>query len=790
MSKLCVAIVSVISLVSGCGGGGSGGPSPAPIKPGDGTQPPAVESFFVGGTVRGLSENGSLTIHSGTGASFSITTNGDFTFPNKINAGATYNVTVGAHPAGQVCTVGGASGTMAGSDARGVEVLCNGASTTVVQSGMAVTTLAGYPGSAGEGDGDLSQATFACPFGITSDGAGTLYVTDAQGQSVRKIAPTGMVSTLAENISGPGGIARDRFGNLYFADSLSNTINRIGLSGAVSRLAAIGLSGSSDAMLVGVAVDASGNVYAVSRGRHVVYKISPTGVATVFAGTERSAGAADGIGTNASFKSPFGVAIDLNGNLFVSDDGNHTIRKITAEGVVTTVAGAAGVTGSSDGGGSAARFNHPAGVTIDTTGNLYVVDNGNRTVRMMTTAGVVSTVAGTALANGSKDGYGVLASFEDPYAIVADSAGHLFVSDCGNHTIRKLTPNSDTKTVTFTPPQTIFPETATVTTLAGKPGESGSADGAGGDARFASPSAIAVDSAGNIIVGDGWPNGVLRKISPSGVVTTFAGTQGSWRTSLDGVGNQASFLDFPGIAFDAVGNIYIPGPGTGGGISLGLRKVSPAGGVTTIDVPIYGGITYWQMAGDLAGNIYAIANDRIDKIGLSPMRAAIFAGQHFSFGPRYHFDGSGTAARFQSPTGIVVDTSGNIFVADTRNLVIRKISPDGVVSTFAGKVGELGTSPGYDSAVVDGIGVAARFFAPRGLAIDGANNLYVIDNNTIRKISPDRMVTTIAGLAGVSGSADGVGATARFGETSYISADKAGIIYVIDNRTIRKIVQK
>jgi len=371
-----------------------------------------------------------------------------------------------------------------------------------------------------------------------------------------------------------------------------------------------------------------------------------------------------------------------------------------------------------------------------------------------------------------------------------DSAGILYVTDCGNNTIRKLTPNGDTKTVTITPPATVFPEKGIVTTLAGKPGETGAADGMGGEARFSSIGSIAVDQAGNVIVGDGWPNNLLRKVSPSGVVTTLAGTKGSWNTSQDGIGSQASFSGFAGITFDAAGNIYIPGPGTGGGITVGLRKVSPSGSVTTIDVPIYGGIQFDALAADSVGNIFAIEGDRINKITLSPMSAAIFAGKHYSFAPRYHFDGPGSVARFQTPSGIVVDTGGNVFVTDSANLVIRKISPDGVVTTFAGKVGRPGTAQGYDSATVDGVGAAARFNYPQGLAIDGANNLYLTDNNTVRKITPNRMVTTIAGLAGVSGYADGVGATARFGPLRAITVDKAGTIYVSDNHTIRRIVQE
>lgn len=785
MSKLCVVIFSVISLVSGCGGGGSSGAPAAPPRADKGTEP-AVEAFFVGGTVRGLSDNRSVTVRNGTGALLNIVANGDFKFPHKVNAGTTYSVTIGAHPTGQVCTVGAASGRVEVADVRGVDVMCNPASTTVVQSGMAVQTLAGYAGSQGQGDGDLVHATFACPFGMALDGGGNLYVTDAQGESVRRITPTGTVSTLVAQFAAPGGITRDGFDNLYVAGPKSNLIHKISLSGEVSTFANLGWRGAG-AMPVGIAIDASGTMFAVGRETNVIYKISQLGVASIFAGKERTEGSIDGRGSDALFRMPFGVVLDINGNLFVSDEGNHTIRKITPDGMVTTVAGTAGVAGSADGAGSAARFRNPVGLTIDATGNLYVVDSLNRTVRMVTPTGMVSTVAGTASVIGSTDGYSAAASFMDPYGIVVDGAGKLYVSDCGSHTIRTLTPSGEARTVSMTPPTKVFPETGVVTTLAGKPGEMGSADGVGGDARFNNVAGIAVDQTGNVIVGDGWPSSLLRRVTQSGVVTTIAGTKG-FNTDRDGTGTEAGFSSLGGMTFDAEGNIYVGGYKTNGE-RTGLRRITPQGAVTTINTPIYGASSFGALATGPAGLIYAIESDRVFKIALSPLSAIVFAGQPSSGYP-YHFDGPGGLARFQSPGGIVVDSHGNVFVADSRNLVIRKISPDGTVSTFAGLVGHAGTLPGYGSATVDGIGGAARFHFPLGLAIDGADNLYVTDNNTIRKITPNRMVTTVAGLAGASGFADGVGAAARFGELHAITVDKAGTIYVSDNKTIRKIIQK
>lgn len=786
MFKFRIVTLALTLLLTGCGGGGSASPSGAPPKVADGASPPAA-TFSIGGTVRGLRDGASLTVNSGAGASLAIASNGDFVFPVKAASGTAYHVTIGAHPAGQVCTVGAASGTLADADIRKVEILCNAASTTVEQSRMAVVRLAGYAGSQGAGDGDAAQATFACPFGLTTDSARNLYVTDAQGYSVRQITPAGVVGTLAREIRSPGGIARDQFGNLYVADTINDAIVQISPSGAVSDFVRF-YKEYTYSSPVGVTIDTAGNLYVAGRGKHVILKISSSGAVTSLAGTAGIEGAADGHGSAARFKTPFGVAIDANGNLYVSDEGNHTIRRITAAGTVTTLAGAPGVAGAVDGIGAAARFRNPSGIAIGMDGNLYVVDNGNRRVRMVTPEGTVSTVAGAISAVAG--GYATPDSFEDPYGIAVDSAGILYVSDCGNHTISKLVLNEQAGLVTVTPPPSVFPASGIVTTLAGKVDQMGAVDGQGSAARFNEPGLLIVDHAGNIIVGDGWPSNLLRKVSPSGAVTTLAGTQGSWHTSTDGVGSQASFDGFRGLAIDGAGNIYTPGTGTVGGTSIGLRKITPAGSVTTIDVPIYGGHPLRAIVADAAGDIYAIDNSRIDKIRMSPMEVSVFAGDLSSFDPRKHFDGAPDLARFDGPIGIVVDTHGNIFVTDTANLVIRKISPEGFVTTFAGRVGKSGTAPGYGSAHVDGTGETARFHYPVGLAIDGANNLYVTDNYTIRKISPDRTVRTIAGLAGVKGSVDGVGAAARFGQLFAIAADKAGVIYVTDNQTVRKIVQQ
>ena len=287
----------------------------------------------------------------------------------------------------------------------------------------------------------------------------------------------------------------------------------------------------------GIAVSTAGNLFVVDQQNHTIRKATSAGVVTTLAGTTGVTGSADGTGSAARFYNPFAIAIDTAENVFVADTYNHTIRKVTSAGVVTTLAGSAGDIGSANGTGSAARFNFPFGIAIDTAGNLFVADTENSTIRKVTSAGVVTTLAGSAGASGSADGTGSAARFDDPTGVYADTAGNVFVADTGNHTIRKVT------------------SAGVVTTLAGTPDVTGSADGTGSAARFFNPHGIAESTAGNLFVVD-TSNHTIRKVTSAGVVTTLAGSAGNIG-SADGTGSAARF-NFPfGIAIDTAGNVFV-----------------------------------------------------------------------------------------------------------------------------------------------------------------------------------------------------------------------------------------
>lgn len=408
-------------------------------------------------------------------------------------------------------------------------------------------------------------------------------------------------------------------------------------------------------------------------GNHTIRKITPAGLVSTLAGAAGQAGSTDATGADSRFASPLGLAVDGAGNVHVADLANNTIRRISPAGVVTTLAGAVGQPGHRDASGRQARFNAPTGAALDAAGNLYVTDANTHTLRKLTPAGVVTTVAGPPQ-YGNADGTGAVARFDLPRGLAIGSTGNIYVSDLLNHTIRMVTP------------------AGVVSTFAGTAGEPGSVDAIGTAARFSRPAGIAADAAGNLYVADAF-NLTVRKITPAGAVSTFARAPRQ-SGSTDGTGAAARFAEPNGIATDSAGNVYVADFGT-------IRKITPAGVVTT-----------------LAG----------------------VAGQSGSV------DAAGAAARFSDASlGLATDGAGHVYVADFGNHTIRKITPAGVVTTVAGTAGLPGST--------DATGAAARFSSPTGVATDSAGNVYVADqaNNTVRKVTPDGAVTTVVGVAGQPG---------------------------------------
>ncbi len=769
--------------------------------------------------------------------------------------------------------------------------------------------------TAGFANGTGTAAQFNSPRGIAVDASGNLYVTDFENHLIRKITPEGVVSTFAGSTVGyadgvgtsaqfnfPTGITVDALGNVYVADFRNYRIRKITPAGVVSTLAGSSTRGSTDGTgtaaqfnsPIGITVDTSGNVYVVDQDNNNIRKITPVGVVTTLAGLAGTNGNTDGTGSAARFERPERAAVDASGNVYVADRQNHRIRKITSAGVVSTLAGS--TRGSADGLGTLAQFNFPSGVAVDNSGNVYVSDQGNKSIRKITPAGQVSTLT---------------SSFNTPVDVAINTSRTIYVTDANLHSIHFIqeetvlsgtAPNvagmhnvvleandgnggtvqqSFTITVNdITPPvfENSTPNASSITrtdfTLATDIDEAGSiyyvvvADGAtaptsteviagtgsGGTGEITSGNA-AVSTGGfthnfsvtgltpstaydiyvvaqddettpnvqttptkldvttntsptftstpvtsinerdpytyNIITNDtdGHPVTITATSLPSwlsltsiGVVTTFAGSVGSIG-SMDGTGTAASFSEPWGVAVDASGNVYVADTN-----NRLIRKITPAGEVSTLAGSSLGNMDgtgtaarFSSPAGialDTSGNIYVSdrGNHSIRKITPAGVVTTL-AGT----GSPGSTNGTGTAASFDFPGEVALDASGNVYVADVLNNLIRKITPTGVVSTFAG-------SGGFGSN--DGTGTAASFRNPTGVAVDAFDNVYVVDQRShlIRKITPTGVVSTLAG-SGSAGSSDGTGTAASFNFPFGIAVDAFDNIYVTDqnNSLIRSI---
>lgn len=554
-----------------------------------------------------------------------------------------------------------------------------------------------------------------------------------------------------------------------------------------------------------MAVDTAGNVFVADTGNHRIRKVTSDGQVSTWAGNGVAA-FVDGRAAEASFHRPSALVVDPDGNLWVADTGNHAIRHVSADGQVTTWVGN-GVAGGSDGTRSTVRLNAPAGIARDGQNRLYITEFGGHRVRRVEADGNVSTVAGDpAGQRGYIDGLGVEARFERPTGIAVDASGLIYVADTGNHAIRRVTPEGR------------------VETLAGA-GLADFVEGEGKAARFASPTGIAVGTNGTVWVND-TDNRRVRRIlvdrSPEALpvitkqptnLTVVVGDLARVSVEATGEGPLAYFLrwpwwwsesgvvsDQPNVEFVATGGSTpveyqvlvgnASGWVTSSTFQVNLQQPSiPVGApvtVTKVTEAAFAPEAIWNEPASFPRG--GIALDPLGNLVVAQCAPALIrqvtpAGSVKTLAgiDEGYRDGPVSGARFRNPSDLCIDAAGNIFIADTLNQRIRRLTPEGVVSTVAGS-GAAGW--------VDGPAVGARFDWPTGIARGPEGSLYVADfrNHALRRIPPDGRVETWAG-DGTPGNVNGPRQTARLYLPYRVAVDEAGNVYFTERArfTVRRI---
>jgi sugar lactone lactonase YvrE len=671
---------------------------------------------------------------------------------------------------------------------------------------------------------------------------------DARG-NITTVAGTGTPGYNGDNIAAtsaeldyPGGVTVDSAGNVYIADSFNYRIRKVDTGGTITTVAGggSGCAGQTDALgdgcpatsaelsvPAGVAVDSAGNLYIADYDNDRIRKVNASGIITTVAGNGSYGYNGDNFAaTRAELNFPSGVAVDSAGNLYIADRNNQRIRKVDASGTITTVAGT-GISGYNGDNipATSAQLNYPNGVAVDSAGNLYIADWDNNTIRKVdASTGIISTVAGNGTAGYNGDNIeATSAELNSALGVAVDSAGNLYIADRDNNRIRKVTTgpvNFGQVNVGAHSTQTIILSINSALTLATVV--------ASGDYSVQSDSCtlnvllpantlctlqvqfaptapgprwfalVATDSGGNkYSFGlEGTGVGSALAFTP-GIITTVAGN-GTAGYNGDNIVATSAELSYPwGVAVDSAGNLYIDDQGNGR-----IRKVEASGNITTVagnGISGYNGDNIPatsaelnaanDVAVDSAGNLYIADynNNRLRKVDTGGTITTV-AGAGSGCAGQTDAVGDGcpaTSAELNNPSGVAVDSAGNLYIADYGNQRIRKVDTGGTITTVAG----TGTG-GYNGDNIPA--TSAELYYPYGVAVDSAENLYIVDffNGRIRKVDASGIITTVAGNGRYGYNGDNIPATsASLTYPTGVAVDSAGNLYIADyyNERIRKV---
>ncbi len=660
--------------------------------------------------------------------------------------------------------------------------------TPVAPSGLTTLTL--------QNRGGLAQAPIlveptalgSLPSGsITTIAGGSTYAGDG---SAATRAPLGY----AENL------AVDTAGNVYLIDSLNNRVRRIAAdTGIITTVAGNGQRGSSGdggpavaAELFspkGIALDAAGNLFISDTWNDRIRKVDvATGIITTVCGSLSGFSGDGGPAVSAKLHLPEGIGIDKAGNLFIADVANQRIRRIDAStGIIATVAGS-GPSGSGTGGFSgdkgaatAARLNEPRAVTIDSSNNLFIADSTNNRIRRVdANSGMIDTVAGSTSGFSGDGGLATSAQLAGPEGVAIDGAGNLLIADTRNRRIRRVSATD-----------------ATIATIAG----SSSSSGFSGDngpavlARLSRPKGLVLDAAGNLFFAD-YLNYRIRKIDrATAIITTVAGN--GQRPTADDYGPAiAARLYYPrAVVCDTVGNMFVADA-----FNQRIIKISATSGTTET---VAGDGTYgYSGDGDLAvyaqlfnpsgvaldssGNLFISDSDNhvVRKVDAGTGEISTVAGNGYGSGGD---NGPAINAGLEEPLGIAIDSTGNLYIADSYNQRIRKVDAQTkIITTVAGN-GNKGYSGDGRPAI------ESQLAYPSSVAVDTNSNLYISDtsNNCIRRVDGKTgLISTVAGTGSPGFSGDGHAATAaRLWEPHHLVLDSHGNLFIADyfNDRIRRV---
>ena len=628
-----------------------------------------------------------------------------------------------------------------------------------------ITTVAGNGEAGYSGDGGPAiSATLNFPAGLCVDNDGNLFVADRNNHRVRRVDREGVITTVAgtgapdfggdagpavsAQLNFPSGLACDGEGGLFISDRSNNRIRKVGPDGIIFTYAGVGVPDfggdfgpAIDAFLnypFGIELDRRGNLFIADRGNNRIRKVSADGVIRTVAGDGSHFFSGDyGPAERASLAFPTDVAVDSEGNLYIADRNNNRIRKVDPMGIITTFMG----TGQRDYNGDneiapETNLSLPFAVAIDDSQNLLVVDRSHFMVRkasLKTQAVAAAAGNGKSLFRGD-GGPGRGANLDLPSGIAVDGKGNVIFSDKMNSRLRKIDTNGVISTIAGT----------------GREGYKGNG-GQAIDAALFLPDMITMDKAGNIYLispqGRSW---IVRKISADGIITLFAGNAVQGYSGNGGPAREASFHTLKDVAVDAQGNVYLADY-----INQNIRKIDTDGTISTVAEENWKLIADEEIhpsgiAVDAEGNIFVSdsGSSKIRKIDTQG-KVTVYAGngQFKDFGD----GGPAIAAGIRSPGGLAFSPDGDLYVAEETSHRIRKINKDGTIFLVAGT-----GIPGFSGD--GGPATQAQLKSPYRMAFDAKGNLYFTDreNNRVRKIDKDGVITTIAGNSNIGWMQDGL----------------------------------